>query len=396
MDGRVVVAPDSADAIAAVLAFCSDEGVPARIAGACTWLQAGRRGGESPRLLVSTARVAGITEYNPGDLVVGVRAGTRVDDLQSALHGHGQAVPLDPPAVPGSTIGATVALNASGPLRAAHGTPRDMALGLEVVTGDGRLLRFGGRVVKNVAGYDVVRLFTGSRGVLGAVTAVYLRVRGTPEVDTSLVAEAAGCQHAAGIALSVRDALSPDALEVESGPPWRVRIRLRGGPAAVADAVSRLSSVASRTQFREVDAGQWTAAGMGEASASLHMELRGPPADLPALLAAAERYVSDMCQSDSGLRPLVSAHATAGVARCWLSGAAPVPDGEAFRSASAECVELAVTHGWTWRYNVTPEALLPVTPADSIPADRASVIMEQIRRSFDPAGILDPAVTVRA
>src|SRR5690606_34511512 len=105
-----------------------------------------------------------------------------------------------------ATIAATIALAAAGPLRASAGTPRDHVLGIEAVSGDGRLLRFGGRVVKNVAGYDAVRLLTGSRGTLGVITSVWLRVRARPVAERSF-------------------ALSGELPAVPQGPPppgWRI------------------------------------------------------------------------------------------------------------------------------------------------------------------------------
>src|SRR5690606_25677806 len=166
-----------------------------------------------------------------------------------------------PVAPAGTTIGGVVAGGDAGPWRAGHGTPRDMLLGVELATGDGRLLRFGGRVVKNVAGYDGVRLAAGSRGRIGVITRLYLRVRGAPRVDRTLAVAcgpgADGRRRAADLALGLRAAVSADSLEVRSpavedalsgkqrgGTGWLVGVRMLGGEAAVAESQARAEQVA--------------------------------------------------------------------------------------------------------------------------------------------------------
>jgi glycolate oxidase FAD binding subunit len=217
-----VVAPESAEALAAVLRECSAADWPVLPAGAGTWLHAAARwlvtDETRPPLIVTTARLASVIEHEPADLVVGVQAGMALEDLHRHLATAGQWLPLDPPADARATVGAVIALGGNGPLRAGYGLPRDMVLGLEVATGDGRLLRFGGRVVKNVAGYDGVRLVTGSGGGLGIITAVYLRVRGMRGTIRTWVLPADDPAAAVRTALTVRDAMRCEALEVVSPP----------------------------------------------------------------------------------------------------------------------------------------------------------------------------------
>jgi FAD/FMN-containing dehydrogenase len=143
-----LLAPPTPDAVAEALALCSAEGWPVVPLGAATWLPGpiDKPASLSP-VLLSTARLDGITEHEPADLVIGVQAGLPLHRLDQALRASRLWLPLDPPAASDATIGAVAALSAAGPLRAGHGTPRDMALGVEIATGDGRLIRFGGRVV---------------------------------------------------------------------------------------------------------------------------------------------------------------------------------------------------------------------------------------------------------
>jgi glycolate oxidase FAD binding subunit len=132
-------------------------------------------------------RIAGIQHFEPADLTLTAAAGTRVAEIEEALAPHGQWLPFDPPFAPRRSLGGLVASGARGPLSAAYGAPRDHVLGVTVVTGDGRVLELGGRVMKNVAGFDMVKLWVGSRGTLGVVVSATVRVFPTPEVDRALV-----------------------------------------------------------------------------------------------------------------------------------------------------------------------------------------------------------------
>jgi FAD/FMN-containing dehydrogenase len=161
------------------------EAVPVRIVGAGTWLDAGRP--------VNTERVAdvsamsGLVEYTPGDLTLTAWAGTTLGDIATATQGHGQWLALDPYGTDAGTIGATIATASAGPLAHAFGRPRDLVLGLEVVTGTGAVVQGGGRVVKNVAGFDLTRAMTGSWGTLGVITKVTVRLHAMPAVDETFV-----------------------------------------------------------------------------------------------------------------------------------------------------------------------------------------------------------------
>lgn len=134
---------------------------------------------------VSLRSLARITSYEPGDLVVCAQAGMRLADLQAELAKHNQWLPIDPPFAD-ATLGGILATNSSGPRRFGYGTIRDHLLGLRVV-GPGGVTRSGGRVVKNVTGYDLHKLHVGAFGTLGIVTELNLKVRPRPEVSKVLV-----------------------------------------------------------------------------------------------------------------------------------------------------------------------------------------------------------------
>ena len=162
---------------------------PLRIRGAGTGLGAGRPVRASRTISMGGDR--GIVEYVPGDLTLTARAGTRLSEIASATGEHGQWLPLDPWGGDDGTIGALVSTATAGPYSYAMGLPRDTVLGLEFVTGTGSAVRSGGRVVKNVAGFDLTRLVVGSWGSFGVITEVTVRLRARPELTRTLAIDAA-------------------------------------------------------------------------------------------------------------------------------------------------------------------------------------------------------------
>lgn len=145
----------------------------------------GRTSNGSP---LEVAAHEGIVSYEPGELVLAARAGTRLTEIEATLAEHGQALQFEPPRFDGAaTIGGTLACNASGPARPWSGSVRDAVLGIELVTGRAERLRFGGRVMKNVAGFDVSRLQAGALGAFGVITEVSLKVLPRPRHTVTLV-----------------------------------------------------------------------------------------------------------------------------------------------------------------------------------------------------------------
>ena len=130
----------------------------------------------------------GVVEYEPTELVISVRAGTTIAELNSILSEEGQRLGCESPESNRATVGGTLACNLSGPARPWIGSIRDHVLGLRLVNGKGEHLRFGGRVMKNVAGYDVSRLQAGAMGCLGVITEVTLRVYQTVEYEATVTA----------------------------------------------------------------------------------------------------------------------------------------------------------------------------------------------------------------
>jgi FAD/FMN-containing dehydrogenase len=195
-------------------------------------------GGERRGEPLDATALAGISSYEPCELVVSARAGTPLADLESALADQGQCLPFQPPRfAPGGTVGGMVAAGLSGPARAAAGAVRDFVLGATLLNGRGELLSFGGQVMKNVAGYDVSRLLAGSLGVLGVICEVSLKVLPLPPATSTL-----GFDMAAPLALRRLAEWSRRPLPVNAAA-WhdgRTFVRLAGAQAAVRAARAEL------------------------------------------------------------------------------------------------------------------------------------------------------------
>lgn len=176
----------------------------------------------------------GIVNYEPVELVLTVRAGTRIADIEAALAENGQRLAFEPPRFGDTdTIGGVLAANLSGPGRPWQGSVRDHVLGLRLINGRGEHLRFGGQVMKNVAGYDASRLQAGALGTLGVITEVSLKVLPKPTMEQTLVQEMAAPQ---AIALMNRLAGQPKPLSAACWYQGRLYLRLSGARQATADA----------------------------------------------------------------------------------------------------------------------------------------------------------------
>jgi glycolate oxidase FAD binding subunit len=241
--GMPRAAPDSPDALSLVCRLAHEEGWKIRVEGRGTWLAP-----DAPAdLAVSTRGLEEVVSVSPADLVATVQAGTPLEALRRRLADYGMWLALDPPGRPERSIGSVVATATAGPLRHGFGPVRDHVLGCSVATGDGRLVNAGGRVVKNVAGYDLTKLQVGGFGGFGIITEVHLRLRALPRADVTLLARGPRDALTSGARDVVAASLLPAALELLSPAlaaesDWVLAARFVGTDAAVQADVRRLGS----------------------------------------------------------------------------------------------------------------------------------------------------------
>ena len=210
----LMVAPDSEEQTAETLRLAYAEGLRVVPIGSGSAMHLGNLPAHAD-VLVSTARLDRTMIYEPRDLTVVVQAGRRLSSLQGEVGKEGQMLALDPPNLGRTTIGGMLSTNSSGPLRRAFGAPRDLCLGMRAVLADGTVIKGGGRVVKNVAGYDLCRLFVGSNGTLGVLVEAAFRLHPIPAHGAGVVGVYASWEAATDAAHRLTHSeLQPAILEV--------------------------------------------------------------------------------------------------------------------------------------------------------------------------------------
>jgi glycolate oxidase FAD binding subunit len=251
---RYVAAPASAGEAAAALAAADTLGLTVIPRGSGSRLDWGMPPATCD-LLVDTRRLDRVIEHAAGDLVVSVEAGVRLGDLASVLASAGQRLALDPPAEPasgdaGGTVGGLIATSVAGPLRYRYGTPRDLLIGITVVRSDGTIAKSGGKVVKNVAGYDLGKLFAGSYGTLGLITEATFRLHPLPAAATWLTVECPDPAAAQAAAQLMADSpLAPSAIELDwpsAAASISVSVLLEGDDQSVANRTERITELLER------------------------------------------------------------------------------------------------------------------------------------------------------
>ena len=214
---RELVEPASAEDLAAVLADASRERASVVLRGGGTKLGWGRKPA-SIDIVLSTKRLNEVVAHEHADLTATVQAGARLDEVNRVLARHGQWLPIES-AFGEATIGGSVATNDSGPLRHRYGTPRDLLIGIRLALTDGRLIKAGGNVVKNVAGYDIGRLISGSHGSLAAIVSATFKLLPLPAASETLVATFDRAETlVAAISALASSQLEPAAVELRVGP----------------------------------------------------------------------------------------------------------------------------------------------------------------------------------
>jgi glycolate oxidase FAD binding subunit len=307
--------------------------------------------------LLETRGHSGIVAYEPTELVVTARCGTLLADLETSLSAQGQFLAFEPPHFgAGATIGGCVAAGLSGPRRANTGAVRDFVLGAQIVDGRGQLLRFGGQVMKNVAGYDLSRLLAGSLGTLGLILEVSLKVLPKPRAELTLSLE---LPQARALESMNRWAGQPLPISASAWSDGELALRLSGAESAIRAAAQKLGGAA-------VEASR------------------------------AERYWSGIREQSapffSGETPLWRLSLPSHAPQLDLPGAQLIEWGGALRwlkcNAEAGIVRAAAARagGHATLFRATDKsagAFTPLPPA-------AARLHRDLKRAFDPAGIFNP------
>lgn len=365
---------------------------PLRIVGAGRWLDAGRPVRAEGTL--SIAPLAGIVDYVPGDLTLTAAAGTTLGEIARATAAHGQWLTLDPFGDEEGTLGATVGTGSYGPLATGFGTPRDIVLGVEFVTGTGAVVRGGGRVVKNVAGFDLVRLVTGAWGSLGAITEVSVRLRARPEVDVTVaVAVAATPEHPSELSSRLRSLpFTPYAAELVNPslaiylglePRLWLLTRLGGSEDVVRADRASLSTLG---EIHDVPDGVWTALRGIEPPGAGCLRLSRLPSRFADTWADATQLVDQFPDA------LVHGAALRGVVRCVIPDVSTARAGG--RGHARVGVEerlaraLAMSFDGTRVFERVPTAIWR-SFAPSVATDRLS---KGIKAAYDPLWLLNPGI----
>jgi glycolate oxidase FAD binding subunit len=366
-------------------------------------------------LVVDTTRLAGITDYTPADYVVAVRAGTRFRELQQALAANGQWLPVDPPGADEATIGGLVAANRNGPRRLLWGAIRDLVIGIRVALPTGQVIKAGGKVVKNVAGYDLSKLFIGAFGSCGIITDVTFRILPLPGDGVTVLAtvENAGAAHALTTAV-MRSYLLPSALEAANPAAFAMLARAAGlsVPAPGRWAVLLLAEGLEESRTRHVDEMRALTASAGGAGAAADVHT-GPAHD--ALWRAVAEFPSpeshpggvvfragtpitrwlDVARAAERAAAESAVLAHAGVGLTYVAAAprdAPLLSEALRRAAANSAAPEDGSHSGLGGYVVVEAAPAPLKAQLPVWGDAPPAVdlMRRLRAQYDPKGIMVP------
>ncbi len=211
---QAIVRPETNEHAAAFLKFAYDNNLKVAIRGGGTKSNLGNPIAGLD-LILSTERMNAVLEYSPADLMIGVQAGANLQEIQNQLELNGQTLPIDAPLSGRATIGGTIAANSSGPARLQFGPARDWLIGVRYILPEGLIAHAGGKVVKNVAGYDMMKILLGSLGTLALITEMNFKLLPLPNTASTLVAAFGETRTACEVALKIIEAgLFPNALTV--------------------------------------------------------------------------------------------------------------------------------------------------------------------------------------
>jgi glycolate oxidase FAD binding subunit len=394
---RAVAFPGDIEELSEVMRLACDERWRVIPAGAGTWIEMGAQPTEFD-LVVSTAKMNRTLEYEPADLTATVEAGAPLAAFNRRAAEDRQFIPLDPFGDERSTVGGVIATASGGPLRCAYGTPRDWLIGAAVVHADGRVTRAGGKVVKNVAGYDLCKLYVGSFGTLAVIAEASFKLRALPPCEKTVVFYSRDAESLCSLVARITDSdVQPAAMELispydEGSLPldaehFALAMRFLNEAETIdwqAEEAARLGSGLRHTTLGRSDADEfWRAYQESETSprAEFILRLSALPANLNALIADIDRATP---------RIHLRAHAANGVIR--LHCGAPKIDGhktQEWLNRLAEMRRMAQARGGQMLILRAPDEIKSqidvwgeVGPTEGL--------MRALKEKFDPHRLLNP------
>jgi glycolate oxidase FAD binding subunit len=350
-------------------------GQAVRPVGGGTKLEWGGMGSRPPDAVdLETGELDRIVEHNVGDFTAVLEAGVRLADAQAAFAAEGQMLALDPPlgASDGATVGGVIATADSGPMRHRYGAVRDLVVGMTVVLSDGTVAKSGGKVIKNVAGYDLAKLFAGSYGTLGLIASVSVRLHPLPGRTATAIGESDDPDRLAAAAGALAaQPLEADCLDVAwDGSAGRILVRFGGAaaPHQAEETVSRLRDLGLESPHaEEQDDELWSRERAAQRSPEgIVLKVSGRPTDLPAVIRAAD-HGSVVTRAALGLS--------------WIA-------------LPAEAEVAAVREGLHPRPVVVLDGASKVSDAWPAPPAGTLAVMERVKERFDPARIFRPGAFV--
>jgi glycolate oxidase FAD binding subunit len=379
-EGKIVASPQTTEEVAAITRYANEHGLPIEIAGAGT-----KRGWGNPvsaDILLDTTNLVGVRQHSWQDLTATVAAGTTWSEMQRVLAEHNQQAALDPLWPEKATVGGIVATNDSGALRLKYGSLRDLIIGMTIVLADGTIAKSGGKVVKNVAGYDLHKLMTGAFGTLGVITEVTFRLHPTPSQTRIWTISSASVDEIGELMMKVLDSqLSTQAIQLRaSAEGYALDVQLATLPEVLTlqiAALERLArSVAGTSGSFAVSPGRpnpFTASEeLFALTGGLVIKATMLPSDIAKLSADVMRLGGSAVTQATGIM----------FARfSEVAAAQALPDLYGYLDAASRgslTVVRAPTHP-------LPAWANPPWGAEQVPA-----LMREIKRRFDPNRILNP------
>ncbi len=394
---RAIVFPESIVELSEMLTCASTERWRVVPMGAGTWLEMGNPATEA-HLFVSTARMTRILEYEPADLTATVEAGCTLASFNSGSRQNRQFIPLDPFGHEDQTLGAIVATGSYGPLRCGFGTPRDWVIGMRIAHADGKITKAGGKVVKNVAGYDLCKLYTGSFGTLGVIGELSFKLRALPSSERTVVCGSNVIGDLCALTGRIVDSdLQPSAMEIFSPAAigladviegsYAIALRFLDEPETLDSEeqyLAHLTGDLKRWTLGEADAAAlWSAHKLSETAAKWIWSLRVSvlPTDVPEVIAEIQLLMPSS---------VLSVHAANGVIRVFDETAAleqlktaqrPRKVAELRRSVQSRGGQLVILRA--------PEAIMERLDVWG-EVGQTGRLMRELKAKFDPQALLNP------